>query len=66
MRAALERQRVVYCSSRYRDGRTVSIRVLVGRNYFDVREDQYKRLTDGATPKALGLMPLADEQAGDA
>lgn len=65
VKAALERHRVIYCSTRYRSGLPPSIRVLVSGQYYDVLDAQFRALQRGATPDQLGLLAASDDQADD-
>jgi hypothetical protein len=62
VKQALDRQRLIISKKRYRNGE-MSALVLMGGQYFDVSEWELGLLRQGATPRELGLFPVADDGA---
>ena len=59
VRRALERHKLIISKTRYHNGE-MSARVLMDGQYFDVTEWELGLLRAGATPRELGLFPVAD------
>jgi hypothetical protein len=59
---ALDRHRLIISKKRYRNGEMTAL-VLMDGQYFDVSEWELGMLREGATPRELGLYPVADDGA---
>ena len=59
VQGALKRHQEVFRSStRFRPGLPPVIRVLIDGSYYDVAESQFDLLSEGRTPRQLGLEPV--------